>query len=123
MQEPKVALVIGNLVSPDLVNDIVVKNYFCSRFFSFADFKDLSARISKRSLDGARVSLEQMDQTDCVYVENLHPGVTDDFLYSYFESQDLKVMNVTMLSESAAKVSFDSYDCKCPKMSWVTRVF
>lgn len=76
------------------------------------DFKDLSARISKRSLDGAKVSLEQMDQTDSIYVENLRPGVTADFLNLYFEKQagGNTVKDVTMLSEGAAKVSFASYD-------------
>lgn len=83
---------------------------------SFADFKDLSARISKRSLDGATVSLEQMHQTAAVYVENLPPGVTADVLRLLLESQagGDTVTAVEMLSQSAAKVSFDSCHCKCP---------
>lgn len=91
---------------------------------SIADFKDLSARISKRSLDGAKVSLEQMEQTNSVYVENLRPGVTADFLSLYFESQagNNEVTDVTMLSEGAAKVSFASCGCKRPDVSRVTRV-
>lgn len=76
------------------------------------DFKDLSVRISKRTLDGARVSLEQMDQTDSVYVENLRPGVTADSLKLYLESQadGSAVKDVTLLSGGAAKVSFTSCD-------------
>lgn len=94
------------------------KNRFPRLFlspFRFVDFKDLSARISKRSLDGAKVSLEQMDQTDSIYAENLPPGATADFLNLYFEKQagGNTVKDVAMLSEGAAKVSFASCDCKC----------
>lgn len=83
--------------------------------FNFIDFQDLSARISRRKLVGAVVSLEQMEQTDSVFVENLHLGTTTDQLTLYFESQaggSHMVKEVTMLSEGAAKVSFVNYDCK-----------
>lgn len=56
-----------------------------------------------------------MEQTDSVFVENLHPGTTTDQLTLYFESQaggNPMVKEVTMLSEGAAKVSFVNYDCK-----------
>lgn len=61
------------------------------------------------------MSLEQMDQTDSIYVENLRPGVTADFLNLYFEKQvgGNTVKDVTMFSEGGAKVSFASCDCKC----------
>ncbi|XP_076611409.1 protein mono-ADP-ribosyltransferase PARP10 [Chaetodon auriga] len=77
------------------------------------DFQNLSAKISKRKLDGAEVALEQIEQTDSVLVENLHPGVAPDMLTLYFESRgggNQKVKEVTVLSEGTAKVSFVSYD-------------
>ncbi len=83
--------------------------------FCFVDFQNLSARISKRTLDGANVTLEQIEQTDSVLVENLHPGTTSDMLTLYFENKgggDQNVREVTMLSEGTAKVSFVNYDCK-----------
>uniref|UniRef100_UPI0009B308B4 poly [ADP-ribose] polymerase 10 n=1 Tax=Monopterus albus TaxID=43700 RepID=UPI0009B308B4 len=82
-----------------------------SRPFS-KDFQNLSAKISRRTLDGAKVTLEQTEQTDSVLVENLHPGTTPDMLTLYFESKrggDQKVNEVTMLSEDTAKVSFVNY--------------
>ncbi|XP_028255950.1 protein mono-ADP-ribosyltransferase PARP10 [Parambassis ranga] len=75
------------------------------------DFQNLSAKLSRRLLDGAKVALEQIEQTDSVLVKNLHPGTTPDLLTLYFESSrggNHKVKNVTMLSESIAKVSFDN---------------
>lgn len=77
------------------------------------DFQTLSTQISKRGLDGAKVTLEQVEQPDSILVENLHPGATPDHLTLYFESsragnQDVK--EVTMLSESTAKVSFCKYE-------------
>ncbi|KAM3596856.1 uncharacterized protein V6R79_021806 [Siganus canaliculatus] len=76
------------------------------------DFKTLCTKISKRTLDGARVSLEQIDQTDSVFVENLAPGTAPDHLMLYFESQaggNQKVKEVTVLSEDMARVSFVSF--------------
>uniref|UniRef100_A0A8C9Z047 RRM domain-containing protein n=2 Tax=Sander lucioperca TaxID=283035 RepID=A0A8C9Z047_SANLU len=66
------------------------------------DFQNLSAKISKRKLDGAMVTLEQTEQTDSVLVENLRPGTASDMLTLYFESErggNQKVKEVTMLSE------------------------
>nr|XP_046274020.1 protein mono-ADP-ribosyltransferase PARP10 isoform X2 [Scatophagus argus] len=77
------------------------------------DFQKLSDKISKRTLEGAMVNLEQIEQTDSVLVENLNPGATTDLLMLYFESKGgggLKVKDVTMLSEGTAKVSFVNYD-------------
>ncbi|TMS18137.1 hypothetical protein E3U43_010463 [Larimichthys crocea] len=77
------------------------------------DFQNLSAKISRRTLDGAKVTLKQVEQTDSVLVKNLHPGTTPDLLTLYFENKgggNVKVKEVTMLSEGTAKVSFVSYD-------------
>uniref|UniRef100_A0A8C4H1K1 Poly(ADP-ribose) polymerase family member 10 n=1 Tax=Dicentrarchus labrax TaxID=13489 RepID=A0A8C4H1K1_DICLA len=81
------------------------------------DFQNLSAKISKRTLDGAKVTLEQIEQTDSILVENLHPGTTPDLLTLYFENKgggNKEVKEVTMLSESTAKVSFVKYDSVGP---------
>lgn len=83
--------------------------------FCLVDFQNLSSRISKRTLDGARVTLEQIEQTDSVLVENLRPGTSVDLLTLYFENRgvgDQPLKEVTKLSEATAKVSFVSYDCK-----------
>uniref|UniRef100_A0A1A7XRH0 Poly [ADP-ribose] polymerase n=3 Tax=Iconisemion striatum TaxID=60296 RepID=A0A1A7XRH0_9TELE len=77
------------------------------------DFLSLSTKISKRTLDGAKVTIEQIEQTDSILVENLHPGTTPDLLALYFESErggSQSVKNVTVLSEGTAKVSFADYD-------------
>ncbi|XP_008300868.1 poly [ADP-ribose] polymerase 10 [Stegastes partitus] len=73
------------------------------------DFQTISTNISRRTLDSAKVSLEQLEETDSVLVENLHPGSTPDLLTLYFQSKRggaQKVREVTMLSEGTAKVSF-----------------
>lgn len=77
------------------------------------DFQTLSKQISKRTLDGAQVTVEQVEQPDSILVENLHPGTTPDHVTLYFESsrggnQDVK--EVIVLSESTAKVSFCNYE-------------
>ncbi|KAK2830085.1 hypothetical protein Q5P01_018016 [Channa striata] len=77
------------------------------------DFQSLSARISGRALDGAKVTLEQIEQPDSILVKNLHPGTTSDLLNLYFESTrggNQRVKDVTMLSEDSAKVTFVSYE-------------
>lgn len=84
-------------------------------FICFPDIQNLNARISRRSLDGAKATLEQIEQTDSILVENLHPGTTSDILTLYFESKrggNQKVKDVTMLSEGTAKVSFVKCECK-----------
>ncbi|XP_036949415.1 protein mono-ADP-ribosyltransferase PARP10 isoform X2 [Acanthopagrus latus] len=77
------------------------------------DFQKLSAKVSKRKLAGANVTLEQIEQTDSILVKNLHPGTTPDTLTLYFETKvggKPEVKEVTMLSEGTAKVSFVNYD-------------
>ncbi|XP_029977063.1 protein mono-ADP-ribosyltransferase PARP10 [Salarias fasciatus] len=77
------------------------------------DFQTVSAKISQRALDGAHVTLEQIEQTDSILVENLHPGAAPDLLSLYFESSrggGQEVKQVVMLSESVAKVSFANYE-------------
>ncbi|KAK5613509.1 hypothetical protein CRENBAI_020932 [Crenichthys baileyi] len=77
------------------------------------DFQTLSTRISKRKLDGSEVTLEQVEQTDSVLVENLHPGTTPELLTLYFEGErggNQKVKEVSILSERTAKVSFAYYE-------------
>ncbi|KAM4539814.1 protein mono-ADP-ribosyltransferase PARP10 [Odontesthes bonariensis] len=77
------------------------------------DFQTLSTKFSKRRLDGAEVTLEQIEQSDSVLVENLHPGTTADLLTLYFESERggrQTVKEVTMLAEGTAKVSFANHE-------------
>lgn len=77
------------------------------------DLQNLNAKISRRALDGARVTLEQTEQIDSILVENLHPDTTSDMLTLYFESKrggNQKVKEVIMLSEATAKVSFVKYE-------------
>ncbi|XP_030203508.1 uncharacterized protein parp10 [Gadus morhua] len=73
------------------------------------DFFSLSSKISKKPLEGSRLTLEQIEQTDSVLVENLHPGLSVRLLTLHFEGSqpvDLKVKEVVMLSESTARVTF-----------------
>lgn len=77
------------------------------------DFQKLSTKISKRQLNGAVVSLEQVTETDSVLVENIHPGTTADMVTLYFESQRggaQQVKEVVVLSEGMTKVTFVSYE-------------
>lgn len=78
------------------------------------DFQTLSAKISQHSIDEALMTLEEIQQTDSVLVKNLHPGTSPDMLSLYFESRggNQMVVDVMMLSEGTAKVSFVDYDCK-----------
>ncbi|XP_068432482.1 protein mono-ADP-ribosyltransferase PARP10 [Clinocottus analis] len=81
------------------------------------DFQNLRAKISRRKLDGAEVSLEQVDPTDSVLVESLPPSTSPDLLTLYFESRrggNQKVKEVTMLSDRTAKVSFVNYESVGP---------
>ncbi|KAM9738316.1 protein mono-ADP-ribosyltransferase PARP10 [Menidia menidia] len=81
------------------------------------EFQMLQVKISKRKLDGAEVTIEQIEQTDSVLVENLHPGTTADLLSLYFESNrggHQKVKEVAMLSEGTARVSFENSESLDP---------
>lgn len=115
MSENFQILILRDIVDEFLQKAISVTMSVCFPFF--AAIEDLSARFSKRTLDGAKVSLEQMEQTDSIYVENLRPGVNADMLELYFERQaGNAVKDVTMLSGGSAKVSFANCDCKCCNM-------
>ncbi|XP_041759193.1 protein mono-ADP-ribosyltransferase PARP10 [Coregonus clupeaformis] len=77
------------------------------------DFQKLCTKISKKPLDGAQIVLEQIDQTDSILMENLHPSITADMLNLYLESQRGgrgEVKEVTMRSEGVARVSFLDFD-------------
>ncbi|KAJ3609479.1 hypothetical protein NHX12_024000 [Muraenolepis orangiensis] len=78
------------------------------------DFYSLSAKISKKLLDSSKLTIEQMEQTDSVLVENLHPGISVKTLMLHFdglfEAPGLKVKEVVMLSESTAQVSFVDFE-------------
>uniref|UniRef100_A0A4W5P0A0 Poly(ADP-ribose) polymerase family member 10 n=1 Tax=Hucho hucho TaxID=62062 RepID=A0A4W5P0A0_9TELE len=77
------------------------------------DFQTIYSKISKKPLDGAQIILEQIDQTDSILMENLHPSITADMLNLYLESQRGgcgEVKEVTMMSEGVARVSFLDFD-------------
>ncbi|XP_071769464.1 protein mono-ADP-ribosyltransferase PARP10 [Centroberyx gerrardi] len=81
------------------------------------DFQTLTAKISSKTLEGSKITLEQIEQTDSILVENLHPGITRDMLTLYFESKrggNQKVKEVIMISESAARVSFVEFESVVP---------
>nr|XP_019945998.1 PREDICTED: poly [ADP-ribose] polymerase 10 [Paralichthys olivaceus] len=84
------------------------------------DFQTLCAKVSRRTLEGAKVTLEQTEQTDSVLVEKLNPGTTQELLMLYFESTrggDQRVKDVTMLSEGTAKVSFVHHESLGPVLN------
>lgn len=58
------------------------------------------------------MTLEEIRQTDSVWVGNLSPGTSPEMLSLYFEcrSGNPPVMEVTVLSESTARVSFVNYE-------------
>lgn len=77
------------------------------------DFNSISAKISKRTMDGAKLTLDQTEQTDSILVKNLNPGTTADMLTLYFENKgggSERVKDVTRLSEGTAKVSFTHFE-------------
>ncbi|XP_051728439.1 protein mono-ADP-ribosyltransferase PARP10 isoform X2 [Ctenopharyngodon idella] len=81
------------------------------------DFQVLSDEVSKKTLNGAKVTLEQVESTDSVLVSNLSPAHTEDVLELYFGSSrggGADVLGVSMLAKGCAKVSFKdvkSVDC------------
>ncbi|XP_051992438.1 protein mono-ADP-ribosyltransferase PARP10-like isoform X2 [Xyrauchen texanus] len=85
------------------------------------DFQMLCDKVSKKGLDGAKISLEQVESTDSIVVANLTPNLTEDMLELYFGSRrggEVDVLGVTMLTEGCAKVSFSdvkSVDCVLQK--------
>jgi len=81
----------------------------------YTDFYSLSAKISKKPLEGSKITLEEMEQTDSILVENLHPGISVKTLALHFEdgqASNQKVKEVVMLSETTARVSFVNFDSK-----------
>ncbi|XP_060752895.1 uncharacterized protein parp10 [Tachysurus vachellii] len=73
------------------------------------EFEKMRSKFSKRALDGARLTLEQVECTDSIMVGNLPPDLTDDLLTLYFEcsrSGGGEVVSVCRISQHLAKVSF-----------------
>ncbi|XP_043073694.1 protein mono-ADP-ribosyltransferase PARP10 [Puntigrus tetrazona] len=73
------------------------------------DFQTLKDEVSKKPLNGAQVTLEQVECTDSIVVANLSPAFTEDMLELYFESNragGADVLAVSMLADGRAKVSF-----------------
>ncbi|XP_073677920.1 protein mono-ADP-ribosyltransferase PARP10 [Garra rufa] len=81
------------------------------------DFQTLKDEVSKKTLNGATVTLEQVESTDSILVANLSPTLKEDMLELYFGSSragGADVLAVTMLANGRAKVSFKdvkSVDC------------
>ncbi|XP_034017433.1 protein mono-ADP-ribosyltransferase PARP10 isoform X3 [Thalassophryne amazonica] len=79
------------------------------RYPLLEDFHQLKEKVSSRALNRSKVTLEQIEQTDSILVENLHPDTSKDHLTLYFESKrggNHEVKDVVMLSEGMARVSF-----------------
>ncbi|KAL2080281.1 hypothetical protein ACEWY4_024074 [Coilia grayii] len=77
------------------------------------DFQKVSAKVSKRTLEGANLSLERLERADSVLVENLHPSTTEDMLSLYFESGrggGEEVASVQMEREGVARVFFKEFE-------------
>ncbi|XP_016089669.1 poly [ADP-ribose] polymerase 10-like [Sinocyclocheilus grahami] len=73
------------------------------------DFQMLKDEVSKKPLNGAKVTLEQVESTDSILVANLSPALTEDVLELYFGSSragGADVLAVSMLADGRAKVSF-----------------
>lgn len=75
----------------------------------------MCSKVSKRALDGARLTLEQVECTDTIMVGNLPPTLTDDLLTLYFENSRSGGGDVTAMSRISpqlVKVSFKDVECK-----------
>uniref|UniRef100_A0A9J7ZPW2 Poly(ADP-ribose) polymerase family member 10 n=1 Tax=Cyprinus carpio carpio TaxID=630221 RepID=A0A9J7ZPW2_CYPCA len=85
------------------------------------DFQMLQDEVSKKPLNEAQVTLEQVESTDSILVANLSPALTEDVLELYFGSSragGADVLAVHMLANGRAKVSFKdvkSVDCVLQK--------
>ncbi|KAM6958838.1 protein mono-ADP-ribosyltransferase PARP10 [Aplochiton taeniatus] len=78
-----------------------------------SDFEKLRDKISKKPLDGSRITIEELKQTDSILVENVPPTISTDLLTLYFENKrggELEVKEVIMMTESIARVSFVNFD-------------
>ncbi|XP_066530894.1 protein mono-ADP-ribosyltransferase PARP10 [Hoplias malabaricus] len=90
------------------------------------DFQKLCERVSRKTLDGAKITVEQVERPDSVLVENVPPGVTEDDLTLYFESSRSgggEVMEISRISDGGpTKVTFKDVECvdrvlqKCHKL-------
>lgn len=72
-------------------------------------------KVSKRTLDGVQLTLEQVECTDSIVVGNLPATVTDDLLMLYFESSRSGGGDVTAvgrISQQLTKVSFKDIQCE-----------
>lgn len=72
-------------------------------------FQKISEKVSKKTFDGAKISLEQVECTDSVLVENLPPSVTEDILTMYFESSRSgggPVMGISKTAGGETKITF-----------------
>ncbi|XP_028820578.1 protein mono-ADP-ribosyltransferase PARP10 isoform X2 [Denticeps clupeoides] len=76
----------------------------------YSDFLKLSQNVARRTLEGAQLFLEQLERTDAILVENVSPGVTEDVLSQYFENCGTEVMEISMVAEGLAKVSFKDFE-------------
>lgn len=79
------------------------------------DFEKMCSKVSKRALEGARLTLEQVECTDSIMVGNLTDELTDDLLTLYFESSRSgggDVTAVSRISQQLAKVSFKDVQCE-----------
>lgn len=75
----------------------------------------LQDEVSKKPLNEAQVTLEQVESTDSILVANLSPALTEDVLELYFGSSragGADVLAVHMLANGRAKVSFKDVKCK-----------
>lgn len=75
----------------------------------------MCSKVSKRALDRARLTLEEVECTDSIMVENLSSDLTDDLLMLYFESSRSgggEVTAVSRISQRLAKVSFKDVQCE-----------
>ncbi len=88
---------------------------FCHCLCDSIDFQMLKDEVSKKPLNGAKVTLEQVESTDSILVANLSPALTEDVLGLYFGSSHAggaDVLAVSMLADGPAKVSFKDVKCK-----------
>ncbi|XP_053718390.1 protein mono-ADP-ribosyltransferase PARP10 isoform X1 [Synchiropus splendidus] len=77
------------------------------------DLPKLNEKMSKRSLQGANLTLEEIEQTDSILVEKLHPGTTSQQLLNYFKTHlndGHSIVQVSLLSEDSATVSFVNFE-------------
>ncbi|XP_036421356.1 protein mono-ADP-ribosyltransferase PARP10-like [Colossoma macropomum] len=78
------------------------------------DFQKICSKASKKKWDGATITLEQVERTDSVLVENLPPSVGEDMLTLYFESGrggEGKVMDISRTAGGSTKITFKDVEC------------